>query len=292
MNLVAGATGLLGRRVCALLRAEGKPVRAMVRASSNPEVVAELRNAGVELVEADLKDRASLEAACRGVSAVVSTASSTLSQQPGDSIESVDRDGQIHLIDAAAAAGVQRFVFVSYNHQKAPCSCALHEAKAAAEKRLIASGMRYTILRASIFMEVWLSPHLGFDYANAKATIYGSGEAPISWIAIEDVAAFAVASLGTPAAGNRIYEIGGPEAIAPNEVVRIFEEATGKSFDVTRVPEEALREQHRTASDPMQQSFAALMLLYAKGDPIDMTTTTRELPVELHSVREYARSVA
>ena len=48
----------------------------------------------------------------------------------------------------------------------------LSAAKRAAEERLKASGMTYTIVRANYFMEVWLSPALGFDYPNARARIY------------------------------------------------------------------------------------------------------------------------
>ena len=71
---------------------------------------------------------------------------------------------------------------------------------------------------------------MGFDYPNAKATIYGEGKNKISWIAIKDVASFAVASLDNPAAKNRIIELGGPEALSPLEVVNIFETTKGKKF--------------------------------------------------------------
>jgi uncharacterized protein YbjT (DUF2867 family) len=289
MILVAGATGLVGREVCRLLRERGKPVRAMVRKSSNPQVVDDLKKRGAEVVFADLKDPASLQAVCRNVQSVISTASSTVSRQEGDSIDSVDRQGQILLIDAAKAAGVRRFVLISFNHQKAPASCALTEAKNAAEQHLMKSGMEYTILRAGVFMEVWLSPALGFDAANGKATIYGTGKNPISWISLFDVAAFAAESVDKP--GKQIIEIGGPEALSPLEVVRIFEETTGRKFDVQHVPDEALQAQRDAATDPMQHSFASLMLYYAKGDRIDMSRTLSQFPIRLKSVRDYAQHV-
>jgi NADH dehydrogenase len=289
MILVAGATGLVGREICRLLRERGKPVRAMVRKTSNPQLVDDLKKHGAEVVFGDLKDGASLQAACRNAQSVISTVSSTVSRQEGDSIESVDRQGQIRLIDAAKAAGVRRFVLISFNHQKAPASCALTEAKNAAEQQLMKSGMEYTILRAGVFMEVWLSPHLGFDAANAKATIYGSGKNPLSWISLFDVAAFAAESVDRP--GKQIIEIGGPEALSPLEVVRIFEETSGRKFDVQHVPEEALTAQRESATDPLQHSFASLMLYYAKGDPIDMSRTVSQFPIRLKSVRDYARQV-
>jgi len=288
MILVAGATGLLGREICRLLRERGKPVRAMVRKTSNPEIVNDLKKRRAELVFADLRDSASLAPACRNAQSVISTVSSTISRQEGDSIESVDRQGQIRLIDAAKAAGVRRFVLISFNHQKVPASCALTEAKNAAEQHLMKSGMEYTILRPAAFMEVWLSPALGFDAANGKATIYGSGKNPISWISLFDVAAFAAESVDRP--GKQIIEIGGAEALSPLEVVRVFEEAAGRKFDVQHVPEEALEAQRASATDPMQHSFASLMLYYAKGDRIDMSQTMSQFPLRLKSVRDYAQS--
>jgi uncharacterized protein YbjT (DUF2867 family) len=108
MNLIVGATGLLGGEICRVLNAQGKTVRAMVRETSAANATAALTTLGVEVVQGDLKDRRSLDRACRRVSSVLSTALSTRSRQDGDSIESVDRHGQLNLIDAAEAAGGKR----------------------------------------------------------------------------------------------------------------------------------------------------------------------------------------
>src|SRR5688572_4871808 len=104
MILVVGATGLLGGEICRSLAARGKPFRALVRPTSDKTKIAQFQSLGAEIASGDLKDHSSLEAACKGVSAVISTASSTLSRQEGDSIKTVDLDGQLGLIDAAKAA--------------------------------------------------------------------------------------------------------------------------------------------------------------------------------------------
>src|SRR6187401_3226412 len=88
--LVAGATGFLGAEICRQLREKGKKVKGLVRATSDANKVAQLKALGVETVEGDLKDRGSLERALHGVSSVISTVSSTLSRQEGDSIQTVD----------------------------------------------------------------------------------------------------------------------------------------------------------------------------------------------------------
>lgn len=290
MLLVVGATGFLGGEICRRVAASGQPVRGFVRATSDPDAVERLRAFGVETVQGDLRDRGSLDAACRGASAVLSTATTTRSRQAGDSIEATDEAGQLDLVAAARAAGVERVVYVSYSGNITGDDPLTH-AKRTVEQRLHDSGLAVTILRPSFFMEVWLGPHLGFDFTGHKATVYGSGEHRISWISLGNVAEFAVRALRDAAAAGATIDLGGPEALSPLEVVRIFEEIAGAPFAVQHVPEETLRLQRASATDSLQQAFAALMLNYARGDEIPMEETLRRYPVHLTSVRDYARSV-
>ncbi len=279
---------MLGSEICRRLAAEGKPVRALVRTTSDPAKVEALRGFGAEIVEGDLRDRASLDAACQGVTAVISTACSVpFSHVPGiNDIQTVDTDGLMKLIEAAQAADVQQMIYTSFI---ADNDCPLRNAKRAVEERLMDSGLTYTILRPSNFMEVWLSPALGFDVANGKAQIYGSGEIRNSLISFSDVAAFAVASLDSPAARNATLELGGPAAISQLETVRTFEDVMKQSFELQHVPEETLAEQQQAATDPMEQSFAGLMRWYARGDAVDMEDTLKTFPISLTTVRDYAQ---
>ena len=286
MTLVVGATGLLGTEICRQLREAALAVKGLVRRGADPAKIDNLRTLGVELVEGDLKEPSSLEPACRGAKALISTASSTFSRRERDSIETVDRDGQIRLIEAAKEAGVEHFVFVSFRGNPA-IQNPLAEAKGTVERRLKESGLAYTILQASYFMEVWLTPMLGFDVPNGRAKVYGEGKNKISWISYPDVARFAVKTFSEPRSRNKVIEVGGPEALSPLEVVRAFEAAGSKEIAVEHVPEAALREQFETAEDPMQKSFAALMLSYAAGDAIEMTDTLRIFPIPLTSVRDH-----
>lgn len=249
-----------------------------------------LKSHGIELAEGDLKNRSSLDAACIGVQTVVSTASSTLSHQPGDTIETVDRDGELNLVEAAKATAVRHFIFVSFPPFAEDFP--LNRAKRAVEERLKESGMAYTILWPTFFEEVWLSPALGFDAANAMARIYGSGENKIRWISYRDVAAFAAASVDNAAARNKTIQLGGPEALSPLEAIRIFEQETHRDFAVEHVPEDALSAQKAAATDSLSASFAGLMLSYARGDTIDMMECRTLFPsivADLKSMRDYAK---
>lgn len=294
VTLVVGATGFLGSEICRQLVTQGKSVRALVRPTTDESKINSLKSQHVTLAYGDLKTRKSLEAACQGVTAVITTATTTASRQPDDSIEATDRDGHLNLVETAKVAGVRRFIYTSYsgNMDRGREPCPLTVAKRTVEQAVLASGMTYTILRPSYFMEVWLSPALGFDPANAKVTIYGTGHNPISWISLSNVAEFAVQSLDNPAAHNAVIELGGPEALSPLEVVRTFEEISGTQIAVTHVPVEALEAQYSAATDSMQKSFAGLMLSYAAGDPIDMRQILKAFPVALTPVQEYARRLS
>jgi NADH dehydrogenase len=285
-TLVIGATGLLGHEISRRLAEAGGAVRALVRPTSDQAKRAELERLGIELVEGDLKDPASLARACTGVQSVISTASSTFSRQPGDSIESVDRQGQLALVDAARKAGVEHFVFISFR-ENPRIQYPLGAAKRAVEQALKTSGMAYTILQASYFMEIWLSPALGFDVANGKVRLYGDGSRPISWVSYRDVARAAAAAVAEPAARNLVVELGGPQALSASEVVRMFEAAGAGEIATENVPESALESQMNAATDPLQKSFAGLMLQCAGGDAIDTTTSSRLFPVRMTSVRDF-----
>src|SRR5215475_784243 len=97
--------------------------------------------------------------------------------------------GQLQLVEAAMESGVKHFIYVSYSRNM-NADCPLTTAKRTVEQRIMGIGMSYTILRPSAFMEVWLSPFVGFDYPNNQARIYGTGQNPLSWISFIDVARF------------------------------------------------------------------------------------------------------
>ena len=290
MILVVGGTGTLGEAICQRLRARGLAVRALVRQTANPARLQALRGAGVNLCWGDLKDAGSLREACYGAEVVISTASSTFSRQDGDSIDTVDRQGQLSLIVTARAAGVEHFTFVTIPRNLVRES-PLTRAKAEAERALADCGMGFTILACNYFMEIWLSPALGFDYVQRKVVLFGDGRALITWVSYRDVAEFALRSHLTPGARNQILEVGGPQDLSPLEVVRIFEKVSGAPFERQFVPEEALLAQLETATDPLTETFAKLQLEYVHGCPMNTSAALRLMPMELTSVAQYASAV-
>ena len=290
--LVAGATGILGSQICRILVEQGKTVRALVRSTSDPGKVDNLKQLGVELVVGDLKDQTSLDAACQGISSVITTVATTISRQPDDSIRATDLEGQKSLVDAASAAGVQHFVYLSVSGV-IPAPGYFVEAKRAVEEYLRQSGLTYTIVRPGPFMEVWLSPFVGFDISNARVQVFGSGEGKLSWTSLGDVAECVIRVLDHPAAHNATLELVGPQWLSHLEVVRLCEEIGGRPFEVQHVPQEDLLTQLMAAKDEYQQALTGLMLFMAQGEThsTDMQATLQAVPLRRASVRDYITSV-
>ena len=288
MILVAGATGVLGSEICQRLRQKGMQVRALVRKSANQEKLTQLKDLGCELVYGNLKDADSLKAACEGVKTVISTATSISSRQEGDDVKSVDQDGQINLVRAAAAAGAEQFIFVSFP-DKRDYPNMLNDAKRAVEKELESSGMSYTIIQANIFMETWLNPMVGFDFPSGKVFIYGEGSQSIGFVSLHDVAQLAAACVGHSAANNKYLTFGGPENLTYRQVVEIFEEMDGKQYEIISVPADALKHQLAHASNPIEAIFTALMLDVANGSPMTSTEIYATFGVQPTSVTDFAR---
>lgn len=290
MDLVVGATGLVGQQIALSLRQQGRAVRAIVRGGVRHEKSRPLVSAGVEVADADLTKPETLAQACSGIDNVLCTATS-MPHGRDDGLRRVDHDGALALIEEAEHAGVRHFIYTSYSGNIREDSL-LETAKRACEKRLLAGKMRVTILRPSYFSEVWLSPALGFDPANSRARIYGSGETKVSYISLQDVVAFAVATAANRPNSSAILEMGGPEPLSQLDAMGIFERTLGRKFELDRVPLAALVEQHRS-SDPLQKTFSALMIAYAKGDVIPGSQeTARRYGVKLHSVSDYAATFA
>lgn len=289
MNLVVGATGLLGSQIVRLLRERGLPVRALVRATSSPPRLEQLGAWGAEVVQGDLRDSESIRAALRGVTRLVTTASVTLSRQPGDTIDSVDAAGQLALVALARESGVEHIVYVSF----APLAvdCALQRAKRSVERALAEGEPAYTVLQPVNFSEVWLSPAVGFDPQNGTVAIFGAGQGRNAWISYLDVAEYAADAVQAAPAHRVVLPLGGPEAMSQLEVVELFERLSGKSVSRNGVSVAQLEQQLRSAPDAVSEAFAALMINTAAGWTVDASLAHRTFPRDLRTVATYARSV-
>jgi NADH dehydrogenase len=280
MNLVVGATGSLGGKIARAVRAKYGAVRVLVRPETDASA---LREAGAEVVNGDLTDPHSLERACAGVDAVITTASA--SNRPGGDVEAVDRLGNQNLIAAAERAGVRKFVFVSTVTASPASPVPVFRAKGLAEEHLRASGLDHTILQAPGFMDVWFPMMIELPLRNDQpVTLVGASRRRHSFIAEADVAAFAIAAVEHPAASNQTLAIGGPEPLTFRDVVRAYEEALGRAIEVRSV---APGDPIPGLPEPVWGIAASLELF---DTIVPMEETARRFGVTLTGVGSFART--
>lgn len=277
MILVVGATGELGGRVLRLLRARDEKVRALVRPATDDSGVAAV---GAEVARGDLTDPASLAAACEGVDTVVATATAIarrLSGAGGPSIKEVDEVGMAALVDAAQAAGVARFVYLSYAGADVGLGSPLERAKLATERRLRSSSMRVVIVRPDAFQEIHLAPLGRFDMAAGKVAVFGKGDLKRRYVGTDDVALL-VAALATEADPPGLVEFGGPEAISRNEAIAVAERITGRPMKRQSMPRWAARAGMRVLDKP-KDGLASVFATGLMQDTIPVTWDDQPLRV-------------
>lgn len=290
MDFVVGATGTVGCEICTLLVGAGRKVRGLVRPQSDPARVAELKKLGVDAVQGDLKDGSWMADACAGVETLFTTASALPVPKEGDAIDTVDLAGQKSLIAAAKAAGVERVVYISFPRYD-DVSFPLGNAKKEVEEAIKASGMTYTILQSSFFVETWLTGAVGFDWPSGAVRVHGDGNQKVAFVAAKDIAKYAVASVGNAKVENRVMKVGGPESLTPNQVVKMFE-AAGKPLKVEYAPESALAEQLAGADNDVMKSFVGLMITLSRGDGVDVAAARAAYPnVTLVNVNDHVKQI-
>ncbi|MGZ5443128.1 MAG: SDR family oxidoreductase [Thermoanaerobaculia bacterium] len=272
MFLVVGSTGLLGGMIARRLLDKGTPLRVLVRSGSTALE-------GAEAVQGDLKDRPSLDAACSGVTTVITSANSA--QRGGDdNVATVDTAGNLSLIDAARQGGVRRFVFISAATVDEASPVPLFAAKARAERHLRESGMEWTIVAPHIFMDVWFPMLIGSALgAGLPVALVGGGRRRHSFIAVEDVAAFTVAAAGNPAAANRRLVLGGPAALSWSEVAGLTSAILRRPVPTVTIPPGA---PIPTLPPPIDQAIGNLAAGLEQQDVIfDTTALAQEFGVTL-----------
>ncbi len=289
MILVVGATGMVGGMIARGLLEQGRDVRILVRPGSNYRPLIE---AGAQPAEGDLKDAASLAPALAGIDTVIATATAG-SRGGADTPQAVDLEGNRHLIDAARQAGVRQFIFVSTIAAGEESPVPLLRAKAQTEAYLCASGLPHTILAAATFMDILLPLVVGGPArAGQLVTLVGEGRRRHGFVAARDVAAFAVAAIGHPAALDRRVIVGGPEAVSLRDVVSTYERALGHPIPVrTIAPGELLP--NLPPVPGLTESISGLVAALETFDsPIDMVETARAFGVRLTPLEEFVQREA
>jgi uncharacterized protein YbjT (DUF2867 family) len=242
MILVAGGTGLLGRSVVRRLVDRGLPVRVLTRDAAHGRSALGPLADRIELVAGDVRDPGSLTAAVRGADTVIAAVQGFGGREAGG-IGAVDRDGNRHLVAAAAAAGAERFVLLSIHDASPADRLELGRAKAAVEADLRQTAMLPLVVRPTAYMETWAGIVGEPILASGRARVFGRGRNPINFVSAGDVAAVVeelVVDDGRPP-GGRTIEVVGPEDLAFDDIVERFAAALGRPVPAAHVPRAMLR---------------------------------------------------
>jgi uncharacterized protein YbjT (DUF2867 family) len=215
--LVTGATGFVGPHVVHALRARELPVRALVR---DPRRAGRLTAWGVELAQGDVTDPASLRRAFAGVDTVVHLVA-IIKGSRGD-FERIMVQGTRNVVTAAREADVRRFVLMSALglDEKSRDAVPYFAAKWEMERAVKEAGLEHVIFRPSFVFgkDGGVLPTFVRLARFAPVTpIVGPGTQRLQPIWVEDVAAYYAAAIDLPAAANRTFELGGPDAPTWNE---------------------------------------------------------------------------
>jgi uncharacterized protein YbjT (DUF2867 family) len=250
-----------------------------------------LRKLGAEVVVGDLRDPPSVALACNGASAVVAAAHGF----PGIGTNNpftVDEAGNRTLIDQAKSAGVEQLIYVSILGASPDHQVDFFRIKLAVEEELKRSGLGYTIVRASAFMESWAAivgePLLKLG----KTTIFGAGTNPVSFVSADDVAAYVLLALDDPRARNRVLEVSGPESHPLNQVADIFETVTGRRGARKHVPRWLMRTMSkliRPLNPSLSRMMSAGVYMDTGNQQFDTSATRQEFPLPLTRLEDFVR---
>jgi NAD(P)H dehydrogenase (quinone) len=249
--IISGASGQLGGQAVKDLLAKGVPAKNLILVSRTPDVLLEYAKLGAATRFGDFGKPESLAAAFAGGTRML-----LISIGTGAGPRAVAHG---HAIDAAKAAGVKQIAYTSWLGISKGDSQGIAVDHVATEDLLRKSGIAYTFLRNSLYMEILL-PQASKMVADGKATV-PQAEVRVGYVTRNDCAAAAAAVLATPGHDNKIYDITGPALIGVREIAAAATAATGKPIALAPADPNA----------PVARSFAGPSLAFTSTAVADLT---------------------
>jgi NAD(P)H dehydrogenase (quinone) len=249
--IISGASGQLGGAAVKDLLAQGVPARNLILVSRTPDALAQYAKLGAVTRFGDFAKPESLAAAYAGGTRML-----LISIGNGAGPRPLAHG---HAIDAAKDAGVKQIAYTSWLGISKGDSQGIAADHVATEELLRKSGVAYTFLRNSLYMEILL-PQATRMVAAGKATI-PPGEVRVGYVTRGDCAAAAAAALATPGHDNKIYDITGPALLGVREIAAAATAATGKAIALSPADPNA----------PAARSFAGPSLAFTSTAVADLT---------------------
>lgn len=275
--LLAGGSGMLGAQVVRLLTARGLPVRILTR---DPGRARHVAGDHAEIVAGDVRNAGDAERAAAGARTVIS-AIHGFTGTGGDSPRTVDKEGNSNLIHAAEAGGAEHFILISVQGAAEDHPMELMRMKYQAEQELRASGLAWTIIRPTAYMETWAKLIGEPLVRTGKTRLFGRGDNPINFVSLHDVARFVELSVVDPAMRGAVVEIGGPENLTMREFAQSFGQVTGKTGKVSAVPLPVMRAMAaltRRLKPTISRQIQAGVVMDTRDMTFDVSETGRRYP--------------
>lgn len=243
MIFVTGGTGFVGSAVVRRLRERDEEVRSLARNPTLPDAQ-RLREQGSEVVQGDMTDSASLRRGVEGCEAVVHIAA--IRQGRPEQFRRIMSEGTRDLVAAAQEAGVRRFVQMSALgvNEQTKDEIPYYRAKWEQEQTVQSSGLEWVIFRPSFIFGRGggiLPTFARITRLTPVTPVVGAGTQRIQPIWIDDLAEIFADALRNPAAANRLFELGGPDAVDWNELWERLKRAQGIRRPSVNVPMGVMR---------------------------------------------------
>jgi len=295
MITIAGGTGNLGSALIPRLLAHGLKVRVITR---DPSHVSSRMPSGVEVVVADVREPEALRVAIAGTSTLIS-AITGFGGPDAAGAATIDRDGNYNLFEAAKANGVGHVILLSVAQAAADHPIQLFRMKFAAEQELRASGLAWTIIRPTAYMETWVGIVGGPLVETGKTRIFGAGNNPINFVSATDVAELVQLAATEPDLRGQIIAVGGPANLTLNELAACFQATTGWSGETSHAPRPMMRVMSvllRPVKPVLAAQMQASVIMDTRDMSFDGLAARRQFPsvastsLQAMIARDYVRS--
>lgn len=285
--LVYGANSAQGTPVVKRLLKEGYSVRVFVR---NRDTAESLFSESVEIATGTLEDQESLKRANEGIDRVFLVL-------PLEYRFDVAISQGYNAIDAARDAGVKLLVFnTSTFIPNQTTDATAFEIKRNVEQYLHGSGVPYIILRPPVYMDNLTAPWAMSGIVHQSVIAYPlPPNIKVSWISLNDAAAFAIAALKRPELVGSTFDIGGPEAVNGQEIAERFTKILNRPFIYQQIPIDGFEQGLNQAFGEPTGTEIAKIYRWREAHPedgaIDVDTVLHKLRVNLTTFEQWIQDV-
>jgi uncharacterized protein YbjT (DUF2867 family) len=278
MILVTGGTGTIGKATVAALQAAGQRFKLAAR---SPQQV---KTPGVEAVTLDWSELDTYLSAMKGIDRLFLLTPNS-ERQVGYVVQA---------IAAARRAGVKHVARLSVMGADADPGVILGRLHFAAEREVRLSGIPWTMLRPTFFMQNFINYYGVHPNKDCEVRLpHGRGKA--SWVDARDVGEAAARVLSGEGNEGKTFDLTGPEALTTEEVLAILSEVFGHKYTYVDVPEEEARKAMEDMKMPLWlvDGFMELHSLIRNGHAATLANGVQTiLGREPRSVKEWAKSLA